>query len=716
MNHNFNFHSVERAVLEKKLHFDDKFNIKIEGGFDPSPEQMREMDSQEGLEPKDLTLSQLRGWGILEDDKRAEELEAVAGQASGEQALKSMLSKVEDVFKELELVVLPHKESKDVFILGGTDDVQAQLDDGRVMIATIASSRYVGPIKPKVEDWQRNLNLMSDTLDEWLVCQRSWLYLESIFSAPDIQRQLPQEAKMFTQVDKSWKDIMRKTERLKNALRACTQPGLLEAFKLNNKLLDQIQKCLEQYLESKRVVFPRFYFLSNDELLEILAQTKNPLAVQPHMRKCFDAISSLTFGKNEATGAATADILGMNSPEKEHVPLTKGLKARGNVEDWLCKVEEAMVVSLRKLTKSSLDAFAEKPRHEWVKDHASQVILTVSQTMWCTDLTAALSQDQAMAKEGCYDKKTSAMRGFEQVNVDQLMALATIVRERISPLLRHCLGALITIDVHARDIVTDLANQGVNRIDDFEWIRQVRYYWDTEIKDAVVRCSDSRYVYGYEYLGASARLVITPLTDRCYLCLMGALQLDLGGAPAGPAGTGKTETTKDLAKALAKQCIVFNCSDQMDYRMMGKFFSGLAQSGAWACFDEFNRIDIEVLSVIAQQLLTIMQAKKEKRTRFMFEGREIKLEWSCASFITMNPGYAGRTELPDNLKALFRPMSMMVPDYRLIAEVILFSEGFEDSKKLAQKMTQMYKLCSEQLSQQDHYSAFKKKGVWRKFL
>jgi dynein heavy chain len=177
----------------------------------------------------------------------------------------------------------------------------------------------------------------------------------------------------------------------------------------------------------------------------------------------------------------------------------------------------------------------------------------------------------------------------------------------------------------------------------------------------------------------------------------------MGCAPAGPAGTGKTETTKDLSSALAKAIYVFNCSDQMDFRGMGGIFKGLAASGSWGCFDEFNRLLPSVLSVCTVQFKAVTDAIKQQRLRFILMDDEISLDPTCGAFITMNPGYLGRAELPEGLKALFRPITVVVPDLELICENMLMAEGFIGARILAKKFTTLYALCKDLLSKAPHY-------------
>ena len=257
------------------------------------------------------------------------------------------------------------------------------MEDNQVSLQTMMGSKFVMGVKTQVERWTQYLSIISDTFDEWLQCQKTWMYLETIFSAEDIQEQLPDESKLFIEVDKTWKKILKDTHENPKimAILENENPRVFKTFTKCNVTLDSIQKSLEDYLETKRAAFPRFYFLSNDELLEILSQTRDPQAVQPHLSKCFDAMKSLTFGE----GRNAETMYAMNSPEGESVKFVEPLYAEGPVEAWLLSVENGMKHCLREQARRGFKNYPEENaihRKDWLFDYPAQSVIMIDQIFW----------------------------------------------------------------------------------------------------------------------------------------------------------------------------------------------------------------------------------------------------------------------------------------------------------------------------------------------
>uniref|UniRef100_A0A4W3HQF7 Dynein heavy chain 9, axonemal n=1 Tax=Callorhinchus milii TaxID=7868 RepID=A0A4W3HQF7_CALMI len=589
-----------------------------------------------------------------------------------------------------------HHPRTAVPLLRSDEDLIETLEDNQVQLQNLMSSKYIAFFLEEVSSWQKKLSTADSVISVWFEVQRTWSHLESIFiGSEDIRAQLPEVSRRFLgSIDMDFKELASDAEKTPNVVEATNKWGLYEKLEDSQRRLALCEKALAEYLDTKRLAFPRFYFISSADLLDILSNGTSPHLVSHHLSKLFDNMTKMKF-QTDADDRPTKLALGMYSKENEYVNFKEPCDCSGQVELWLNRVLESMRDTVRHEMAEGVTSYEEKPRDQWLFDYPAQVALSCTQIWWTIEVSISF----ARLEEG-YE---NAMKEYYKKQVHQLNTLITMLIGQLSKGDRQKIMTICTIDVHARDVVAKIISQKVDNSQAFLWLSQLRHRWDDEKKHCLANICDAQFLYLYEYLGNTPRLVITPLTDRCYITLTQSLHLTMSGAPAGPAGTGKTETTKDLGRALGVMVYVFNCSEQMDYKSCGNIYKGLAQTGAWGCFDEFNRISVEVLSVVAVQVKSIQDAIRDKKKRFNFMGEEINLAPSVGIFITMNPGYAGRTELPENLKALFRPCAMVVPDFELICEIMLVAEGFIEARLLSRKFITLYQLCKELLSKQDHY-------------
>jgi dynein heavy chain 1 len=628
-------------------------------------------------------------------------IRAIIAQAQGEMALEEFLKSVRETWQNYSLDLV-HYQNK-CRLIKGFDDLFAKCSENLNSLQAMRHSPYYKEFEEEATSWEDKLNRVHVLFDVWIDVQRQWVYLEGVFTGnADIKHLLPLESGRFQNINSEFFAVMKKVYKSPFVLDILAIVDVQKSLERLADLLNKIQKALGEYLERERVSFPRFYFVGDEDLLEIIGNSNDIFRVAKHFKKMFAGMSGLVMDDDN-------NIVAFTSKEGEEVRLKHqiNLVKVPRINDWLTMLETNMKITLAELlgeaseqfeTLYSSDDVDPTGFNNFLANYPAQIVVLASQVTWTNAVQRSLEEGG------------SSLPTLHRAEVRILELLAATVLGELDPITRKKCEHMITEFVHQRDCISKLISLNATTATHYHWLLQMRYIYKNDgdyLERLYVHMANAKLNYGFEYLGVPERLVRTPLTDRCFLTLTQALCQRLGGSPYGPAGTGKTESVKALGLQLGRFTLVFCCDDTFDFQAMGRIFLGICQVGAWGCFDEFNRLEERILSAVSQQIQNIQIGLKTggdgEKSQIELVGRRLAVNSNTGIFITMNPGYAGRSNLPDNLKKLFRSVAMSKPDKELIAEVMLFSQGFKQAKPLSKQTVPFFDHCASQLTKQAHY-------------
>ncbi|TPX32194.1 hypothetical protein SmJEL517_g04664 [Synchytrium microbalum] len=634
-----------------------------------------------GINAKGVTAANLTAGQIFAAREslvsHLDEIKELNVRARGEIQIREALSELEvwgasTTFSISEYIDV---KGKRVGIIKDWKEIISQIGDCQSLLQSLKDTPYYKNFADQCGIWERKFGDLDACIHDLNLVQRKWVYLEPVFN----RGALPSEQARFGNVDNDFRSIMSSIARDTRVVALLSYPSVRRVIATMLDQLERCQKALADFLEQKRRAFARFYFIGDDDLLEILGQATNLTVIQQHFRKLYMGVQSVKFDQEGK------HILAMCSSDGEVIPLQRKVKITADIEIWLREFTNEMKSTLRDLVIRAVKA---ESGLSVLQEYPAQVACMCEFVRFSTRCEKAISRRELPAFHAEMSKYLESLTSFDTGAVAQDIAERGVLDIRIK--------SVIMDVIHLIDVIEQLVAAQVESVDDWAWQRQLRFYLG---KDGAMygQMVSARFAYTYEYQGTPQRLVHTPLTDKCYLTLTQGMAAGFGGNPFGPAGTGKTESVKALGALMGRQVLVFNCDEGLDYKSMGRIFVGIVKCGAWGCFDEFNRLEESVLSAAAL---------KSQQSTFILMDQQVEVDSNAGIFVTLNPagkGYGGRQKLPDNLKQLFRSVAMAQPDNELIAETMLFADGFRHAKVFGRKIVTVFKLCQQVLSHMQHY-------------
>ncbi|XP_024883298.1 dynein heavy chain 7, axonemal-like [Temnothorax curvispinosus] len=567
------------------------------------------------------------------------------------------------------------------------NDIETLLSEHLVKIEEMRASHFVKPILSDLIDFFAVLARIQETLDQWTRVQHRKLYLEPIFSYPKIETRLSRETSLYSEGTNVLLSVNKRFMENPSFLEIKKSSDLLQILNEANEKLEKAIKGVKDYLDIKRLSFARFFFLEDSEVQKILFESIDAGKLHTLVKKCFAGIERLKFNKSNCIRGIIGhygEILYLNN----NISLSPDAKCE---EQWLILLEKEMKDAIHKNILQYHSLVDGNSTFLPANSFPSMAIICSLQLYWTCSVEKCLAP-----------LNITMLNSLFATYADGIISITNELKSGLTRRRRSLLTSLVIITSAHKEIIKLLLERNIVKRTDFEWVAQLRYYCNDKIVEVSV--FDTTIKYGYEYNYYQQNIVNTPLTDRCFRTVLQAYRYHSYSSIIGPTSTGKTETIKSLTRAIAKPSYVVNCSNSVSYDCVIRTFKGMISCGAWICFENFNQLRLELLSAIAQNLTQMKQAVSSNSKIVNFEGCNLNLNASGNICVNVNSEQSGQhADLPDNLKVLFRSVSMMAPDIDRIAEMELFAGGFLHARNLAVKLAVGYKLLSEHLGEKRHY-------------
>ncbi|KAG5419290.1 DYN1 [Candida metapsilosis] len=614
----------------------------------------------------------------------------VLDQARDERTIEESLNKIEETWAGIYYELFNYENK--CRLVKNWDALFDQCETDLEVINSIKKSLYYETFGKSVSEWEQKLNTLHSVLDIWVEVQREYIHLDGVLGKNnnEVRNLLPLEHSRFQNLSFEFVSLLKqiyKYDQVIDVLMIGDIQGQLNRFLSS---LNRIQKSLAEYLEKQRDLFPRFFFLGDEDLLEVIGFSKDIMRINKHVKKMFGGVSKINFDQNSHS------IVSVESEEGEVLTLTEriSLVTYPMLHEWLIQLE----LQIQRTLMHSVGL----NHAEW-----NRIIRNGTEDEVFKLLNETPGQVANLLTQIVYTSWIESSISSETVDIgtrtDELIVVFTRLLKRCSDLITQKKSQNLIIELlQQKQLIKTLGGATMEHKRAL-WVIQQKFYLNQSTLEVVMKQAFSSFAYGFEYMGIPEKLAYSPLLNNCFLNMTQALSMRLGGSPVGPSGTGKTESIKALGQSLGKMVVVFCCDERFDYSSMGRIFHGLCRVGAWGCFDEFNRLDEMSLSAISSQVETIQKGLQHPSESIELSHRFLQVNPDTALFVTMNPGYAGRNQLPENLKKLFRTFQMVKPDVQIIIEVLLTSMTFKFAQDLSKIVAQFFSEILFKVSNQKHY-------------